>query len=89
MDELIVVRPDPQRQAGSVYFGAWVTLEDESGEIVRYRLVGPDEFDAGAGLISVDSPVARALIGKSVDDEVVVSRPRGRTLYTILDIRYT
>jgi len=89
IDELIVVEREPEKQASRVYFGAWVTLEDERGESVRYRLVGPDEFDAGAGLISVDSPVGRALMGAEVDDEVEVMRPRGPTRYTILQIEYT
>ncbi len=87
LDELTVVRAAPE-QAGRVFFGAWVTLEDEDGETVRYRLVGPDEFDASSGRISMDSPVARALLGRAVGDEVIVRRPRGDAVYEILAIDY-
>jgi len=87
VDEVEVVRATPDQQ-GRVFFGAWVTLEDEDGEEVRYRIVGPDEFDAAEGRISIDSPVGRSLIGKRVDEDVVVDRPRGRAIYTILDVSY-
>lgn len=89
IDELIVVDPGRPAEADRVYFGAWVGLEDEQGGIVRYRIVGPDEFDAAAGLISVDSPVGRALMGKRLGDEVSVHRPRGEMHYTILSIDYS
>jgi len=88
IDELTVVDSGPRKEAGRVYFGAWVTIEDEDGESQKYQLVGPDEFDAAAGRISVDSPVGRALMGKRLDDEVMVRRPKGETLYTILEIEY-
>lgn len=90
VDELTVVdAAGPRKDADRVYFGAWVELEDESGERLRYRLVGPDEFDAKAGRISVDSPVGRALMGQRVDAEVTVRRPKGETVYTILAVEYT
>ncbi|MBK8261285.1 MAG: transcription elongation factor GreB [Nannocystis sp.] len=76
-------RRDPD---GKVLFGNWVTLEDEEGAEISYRLVGPDEWDADAGLISVDSPVGRALLGKQEGDEVLVRRPRGDALFTILAV---
>ncbi len=85
--ELVVVdRPpsDPTR----IYFGAWVKLENEAGVACEYRIVGSDEFDAAHGWISVDSPLARALLKKMVDDEVAVSVPGGSAVYTIVDIRY-
>ena len=85
--ELTVVAPDPA-QAGRAFFGAWVTLEDEDGGRARYRIVGPDEADAKAGLISVDAPLARALLGKSAGDEAVVERPRGATGYTVISVEY-
>lgn len=88
IDDLKVVDAGPRKEADRVYFGAWVSLEDEAGETVRYQLVGPDEFDASAGRISVDSPVGRALIGKRMGDEVSVRRPKGETFYTILTIEY-
>lgn len=69
-------------QEGKVFFGAWVELENEAGETKQYRLVGCDEFDPAKQWISIDSPVARALIGKQIDDEIQVDTPSGRvTLY--------
>jgi transcription elongation factor GreB len=81
LEELTVVeRPPGDRE--KIYFGAWVTLEDEDGKSVRYRIVGPDEFDLRQGKLSVDSPLARALLGKRVDDEVAVTdAERPRTWY--------
>lgn len=88
IDELTVVDGGPRKEDDRVYFGAWVTIEDEHGERQRYRLVGPDEFDAAEGRISVDSPVGRALMGKHLGDEVVVRRPKGETVYEVLSIEY-
>jgi transcription elongation factor GreB len=81
---------DPARTADRtrVGFGAQVTLEDEDGGRVTYQLVGPDEFDVDAGRISIDSPVARGLLGKEVDDEVEIRRPRGPVVFTILAIAW-
>src|ERR1043165_5116863 len=69
----IVDKPpsDPKR----VFFGAWVTLEDDAGREQRHRIVGPDEFDMEPGYISMDAPLARALMGKRLDDEVRVQVP--------------
>ena len=70
------------KQEGKVFFGAWVELENEEGEIKQYRIVGCDEFAPAKNWISIDSPVARALIGKTLDDEVRVETPSGFiTLY--------
>ena len=85
--ELTVVRATPE-QEGKVFFGAWVGLEDEVGKLVRYRLVGPDEFNAGSRLISIQSPLGRSLLGREVGDEVSVQRPRGPMTYTVLSIDY-
>jgi len=87
LDELVVVEPQPARQ-GVVYFGARVRLEAEDGEVLEYRLVGPDELDVSAGRISVDSPVGRALLGRAEGDEVLVRRPRGEAIFTVLEVRY-
>lgn len=87
LDELTVVR-DPPADPRRVFFGAWVTLEDDDGSEVAYRIVGPDEFDVDAGLISMDSPVAKALLGKREGDEVTVRRPKGDATYTIVGVRY-
>ncbi|MES2818991.1 MAG: transcription elongation factor GreB [Pseudomonadota bacterium] len=71
-----------------VYFGAWVTLEDEDGIEVRYRIVGPDELDLRQQLISIDSPLARALLGKALDAEVRVQAPTGEKCWYIVAIDY-
>lgn len=71
-----------------VYFAAWVTLADEAGEEVCYRIVGADEIDHDSGYISMDSPLARALLGKADGDEVAVETPAGRRHYDIVEIRY-
>jgi transcription elongation factor GreB len=76
---------DPKR----VFFGAWVTLEDDEGNEVTYRIVGPDESNVDKGWISMEAPVAMALMGKRLDDEVTVRRPKGDIAYTIVGIRYT
>jgi transcription elongation factor GreB len=86
-DELVVVDRPPEQQ-GKVYFGAWVTVEDEGGEEHTYRVVGPDEFDAEQRLISMDAPLGRALLGREVGDEVIVRRPKGTATFGILTIRY-
>jgi transcription elongation factor GreB len=88
IDELQVVDSGPRKEADRIYFGAWVTVEDEQGERQRYQLVGPDEFDAAAGRISVDSPVGRALMGRRLGDEVPVRRPKGETVYSVIVIEY-
>jgi len=87
LDVLTVVEDQPERK-GKIFFGAWVRLENEEGNEVVYRIVGPDEFDPGKGYISVDSPMAKALIGKQEGDEVVVRRPAGVATFTIIDVGY-
>ena len=71
-----------------IYFGARVTLEDESGNEQRWRIVGPDEFDLKGGKLSMDSPLARSLIGKRLDDEVSLRSPSGEQRFYIVDIHY-
>lgn len=72
-----------------VRFGTTVVLEDlDTGDEVTYRIVGEDEADVSRGLLSVTSPVARALIGKRVEDEVQVAVPAGRRQYEVRDIRF-
>ena len=87
LDEVTVVRDQPH-DTSRVYFGAWVTLEDEAGEEVCYRLVGPDELDISRGQLSVDAPLARGMLKKQVDDEVTVETPEGIRTWYITDIRY-
>ncbi len=86
-DELVVIKPGQVDQE-RVYFGAWVTLEDEQGEELRYRLVGPDESYPDNGMISIESPMGRALVGKREDDEVTVQRPAGAASFTIVKLEY-
>ena len=71
-----------------VFFGAWVTLEDDDGKSVCYRIVGADELDTSKGYISVDSPLAKALIGKNRDDEIIFNLQNERHEYLLTDIRY-
>jgi len=87
LDELTVVDAPPA-QHERVFFGAWVTLEDEQGEEFEYRIVGPDEFDPARGYVSIDSPIGRALLGRSIDDVFDVERPKGRATFTLTDVRY-
>lgn len=75
---------DPRR----VFFGAWVTLEDDNGGEVEYRIVGPDEFDPAKCYISMDAPLGRALLRKAIDDEVKVDLPGGMKTYVIVAVRY-
>ena len=79
----------PPTQPDKVYFGAELLLEDaDSGEPTRYRIVGPDETDARLGWISIDSPLARALLGRSIDDEVIADLPGGRRTLLIVEVGY-
>jgi len=71
-----------------VFFGAWVELEDREGNVYEYRIVGADEIDPKRNFISIDSPMAKALLRKTDGDEVTVSRPNGTSAYIILAIRY-
>ncbi|WP_439240126.1 transcription elongation factor GreB [Lonepinella sp. BR2474] len=87
LEVLQIVDYHPQ-QEGKVFFGAWVELETENGELKQYRIVGCDEFDPVKNWISIDSPVARALIGKQLDDEVRVNTPSGNMLFFINRIWY-
>jgi transcription elongation factor GreB len=87
LDELTVVNKPP-RDRDQVFFGAWVTLENGSGETFRYRLVGPDEFDAAPEYISIDSPMARSLLKKRLDDEIQIRQGEADNVYTIVHIDY-
>lgn len=71
-----------------IYFGAWVTLETDDGEIKNVRLVGADEIDPSAGYISIDSPVARALLKKMADDDISVDVAGATINYTVVSVHY-
>jgi transcription elongation factor GreA len=84
-----VIDPSTLDADGRVVFGATVELEDVgSGGTVTYQIVGDDEADIKQGKISVSSPIARALIGKSAGDLAEVNAPGGRRAYEVLDVRY-
>ncbi len=87
LDHLQVVdrTPDNRQQ---IFFGAWIKVEDSSGIEHQYRIVGPDEFDTKKGWISMDAPLAQALMRKHIDDEIRVSLPKGREKFYIVDVRY-
>src|SRR6476469_9631981 len=82
----IVTEPptDPKR----VFFSAYVTVEDEDGDEKTYRIVGADESELDRGFISIDSPVARALLGKREGETVTVKVPKGDVEYTIVGVSY-
>jgi transcription elongation factor GreB len=88
LDEVEIV-DRPPTDHGKVFFGAWVTVEDEQGKESTYRIVGPDEFDLAQNKVSMDSPMARSLLGKRVEDEAVFSTPNGERELYIVDISYT
>jgi len=73
---------------GQVFFGAWVTLEDDTGATSRLRIVGPDEFDHAPGYVSMDSPLARALMRRSEGDEFALELPGGRREFVIVEVTY-
>jgi len=80
---------DKPRDPSKVFFAAWVTVEDQDSEEKNvYRLVGSDEIDSTLNWISIDSPIARALVGKSIDDEVNVKTPAGNRCLVITAIKY-
>jgi transcription elongation factor GreB len=87
LDEVEVVQRMPN-DTSKIFFGAWVSLESASGEETRWRVVGPDEFNLADGKLSMDSPLARALIGKRRDDEIRVQSPAGEQVYYVTEIRY-
>ncbi|WP_210397070.1 transcription elongation factor GreB [Motiliproteus sediminis] len=87
LDQLTVVYRPPSDQS-KVFFGAWVSLLDEQDQAREYRIVGADEIDIDSGLISIDTPLARALLKRQVGDEVEVTTPGGKRWYEITSIRY-
>ncbi len=88
LPELKIVDYSPQ-QEGKVFFGAWVEIENEAGDVKKFRIVGSEEIYGDAkGYISIDSPMARALIKKEVDDEIIVKTPEGEKEWFINSITY-
>ncbi|MFN0296558.1 transcription elongation factor GreB [Acinetobacter albensis] len=88
LEELKIIDFSPE-QTGKVYFGAWVEIENEQGELKTLRVVGVDEiYDHHPQHISIDSPMARALLGKQVNEEIEVVTPLGKKIWYINSIRY-
>lgn len=88
LEELRIIDFSPE-QAGKIYFGAWVDIENEQGDVRTLRIVGVDEiYDHHPQHISIDSPMARAMLSKQVDDEFEVITPLGKKIWFINSIRY-
>lgn len=87
LEEITVVDQIPEERE-KIFFGAWVTLEDDDGNTLTYRIVGPDEFNVREGLISMDSPVARSLLGRRLDDEVELRIDEHWVTHYVVEINY-
>jgi len=87
LEEVKVVKSKPD-DIDKIYFAATVTLEDENNNSVSYRLVGPDEIDPPRGYISIDSPMGRNLLGKTIDSEIELSSPAGEKKFIVTAITY-
>ena len=87
LEDLQIVDYSPQ-QEGKVFFGAWVEIEDDDGQLLKFRIVGPDEIYGRTDYISIDAPMARALLKKQVDDSFIVQTPTGAKEWLVLDIQY-
>jgi transcription elongation factor GreB len=87
LDGIVVVDRVPDDQ-NKVFFGAWVRLEDTTGKEYIYRIIGPDELEPSLGYISMDSPMGKTLLGKSLDDEFTLRLPEGEAEYVITEVSY-
>ncbi len=85
---ILKIIDQPPANQGQVYFAAWVTLEDKNGNENNYRIVGPDEIDQQKNYISIDSPMARSLLKRNVDDQVNIETPGGKLTYWIAAVSY-
>ena len=88
LDEVVVVdrRPSDESRA---YFGAWVELENEAGDEACWRIVGADEIDPSRNWISIDSPAARAIVGKQAGDEIRIRGPEGDLYWALVAVSYS
>ncbi len=75
-------------QDGKAYFGAWIELENDDSETIKFRIVGDEEIYGRKDYISLQSPIAKACLGKSVDDEIKVHTPKGENIWYISEITY-
>ena len=80
--------PAQQQDNKQIYFGAWVTVETHKGDEATYRIVGPDEFDPDKAYISLDSPLAKGLLKKTIDDEVIIHADGAKLIYVVIDVNY-
>lgn len=87
LDDMVEVDRIPEDKK-KVFFGAWIELEDEEGNVKQFRIVGPDEFDVKLGFISMDSPLAQALLNKSEGDDISVQGPNGVLEYYLSKVQY-
>ncbi|WP_122433784.1 transcription elongation factor GreB [Pseudomonas viridiflava] len=87
LEDMRVVQYSPE-QEGRVFFGAWVEIENEDGDLKKFRIVGYDEIYGRNDYISIDSPMARALLKKEEGDEVIVNTPEGEKLWFVNGIVY-
>jgi transcription elongation factor GreB len=86
--EGLVVVARPPDDTSRVFFGAWVRIEDEEGQETGFRIVGPDEIDPARRYVSMDSPLARALMRRKTGDEFTVEVPGGTRSYVVTEVRY-
>ena len=87
LDTVQVVQ-GPLGDRNKAWFGARVTLEDEEGVEHRWHIVGPDEFDLGQRKLSCDSPLGRAVLGKSIDTLIILDTPEGASEWTLIGVEY-
>ncbi|MCF7971272.1 MAG: GreA/GreB family elongation factor [Methylococcaceae bacterium] len=87
MPELNIIAENPSDQ-DRIFFAAWILLENDKGDEVLYRIVGADEFEVDKHYISLDSPLAKALLKKTFDDEVLIRNEYQEVRYSVLDIQY-
>jgi transcription elongation factor GreB len=87
LGELKVIDRKPA-DTSRIFFGAWVALEDREGNLLEYRIVGADETDPDRNFISIDSPMAKALLRKAEGDNISVHRPNGTAVFIVCSVRY-
>ena len=87
LEDFTVVSGPPD-DTSKIYFGACVSLDDEEGNRLKYRLVGPDELDPQRGHISIDAPMGLALLGKQIEAEIEIESPTGVMRYCVVNIEY-
>lgn len=87
LNELIIVDRVPA-DTSKIFFGAWVEIEGDDGSLSKYRIVGPDEIDPERNFISIDSPMAKALLRRTKGDEVVVIRPEDTANFVVISVHY-